>query len=237
MLRRRIVRWVAAAACAFAACRADDAHREYLRALEAADRGAPIAEQLAHVERAIGIAPDRAPYYELRAGYRRHAGDFDGAEADYGRAIELRERAYLYFERGNVIASRGDPARALADLDRAIALEAWNHQFYRSRALARAAAGRGAAALADADVLARELPQQGQTWHARGVALLALGRVDEARADLERAAEMRPELAYVHADLARARERVGDAQGAAAARAREAETRNPGCPACGDPYH
>jgi tetratricopeptide (TPR) repeat protein len=226
-----------AAAIALLACRADEGRREYFAALEAAKHGAPVAVSLAHVERAIRHAPDRAPYYELRADYRRALGDLAGAEADYGRAIDLRDRPYLHFARANVIALRGDPARALADYDLAIAREAWNVQFYRGRALARAAAGRGAEALADAEHLLAQTPQQAESWHARGVARLAVGRPQDALGDLDRAIAEQPELLYAYADRARAREQLGDTAGAAADRARAAEARASGCGACADPYH
>ena len=145
-----------AACLALLGCGDDPARREYFAALEASKHGRPLEESLAHIDRAIALHPDRAEYYETRAGFRRSLGHLDGAEADYDRAIELRDRAYLRFERANLLAARGEPERALADYDLAIALEAWNAQFYRGRALARAAVGRGAEALADAEHLVAE---------------------------------------------------------------------------------
>jgi tetratricopeptide (TPR) repeat protein len=218
----------------------DPAEREYFAALEAADRGAPLEEQLAHVERAIAIAPEpRADYFQMRAGYRASLGDLPGAEADYGRAIELSQQPYLRFQRANLIAHRGEPVRALADYDRAIAAQPENAQFYRGRALARAAAGRAAEALADAEHLMAKLPQQAETWHARGVARLALGQAREALADFDHTIGAQPELAFAWSSRAAARERLGDVQGAAADRAQAAKTaeEKSGCGYCLHPWH
>jgi tetratricopeptide (TPR) repeat protein len=223
-----------------AACGRDDAQREYFAALEAADRGASLEEQLRHVERAIRISPEpRAAYFQLRAGYRASLGDPAGAESDYDRAIELSDQPYLHFERGNLIARGGDPGRALADFDRAISAQPENIQFYRSRALARAAAGRAAEALTDAEHVMERLPQQAPSWHARATVRLALGQPREAIADLDHALAAQPELAYAWDTRAEARERIGDAQGAVADRAQAAKTmeEKAGCGYCLDPWH
>ena len=224
--------------CAALACRGDPAEREYFAALEAADVGAPIEEQLAHVERAIVLAPERAPYYEMRGGYRARLGDLEGASADYDRLIALQDRPYARFLRANLTAKRGEPARALADYDRAIEAQPWNLQFYRGRALARAAVGRGEDALADAERLVAAQPQWAPSWHARAVALLAVGRPQAALADIERALGMSPESAYFWSTRAEANERLGDAQSAARDRSLATKTaeEQAGCGNCLDPY-
>ena len=238
MDRRRTL--AAALVFGLLACGRDPAQDEYFAALEAADRGAPLEEQLAHVERAIAIAPEpRAAYFQMRAGYRTSLGDLAGAEADYGRAIELSEQPYLRFQRANLIAHGGEPERALADYDRAIAAQPENAQFYRGRALARAAVGRAAEALADAEHLRGELPQQAETWHARGVARLALGQARLALADFDHTIGAQPELAFAWSSRAAARERLGDVQGAAAdrAQAEKMAEEKAGCGYCLHPWH
>lgn len=223
---------------AVVACGDDPAERHYFAALEASDRGAPLEEQLAHVERAIALAP-RAPYYEMRAGVRAGLGELRDAESDYGIAIALGDRPYLRFERANLICTRGEPARALPDFDLAIAQQPANTQFYRGRALALAAVGRAAEALADAEHLVAEVPQQAESWHARGVALLALGRTRDALADFDHALRDRHDLAYVWSARAEAYERLGDVQSAAADRAQAAKAaeEQAGCGVCLRPYH
>jgi tetratricopeptide (TPR) repeat protein len=227
--------WLLVAALA---CRDDPAEREYFAALELADVGAPLEEQLAHAERAIALAPERAPYYETRGGYRARLGDLEGASADYDRLIELRDRPYARFLRANLTAKRGDPARALADYDRAIEAQPWNLQFYRGRALARAAVGRSDDALADAERLVAEQPQWAPSWHARPVALLAIGRPQAALADIERALAMSPESAYFWSARAEAHERLGDVQSAARDRSLAAKTADEkaGCGYCLGPF-
>ena len=56
-------------ACLAAGCDtiADEARREYFKALELSKTGHPQEERLAHVDRAVQLAPTAAGYLELRA--------------------------------------------------------------------------------------------------------------------------------------------------------------------------
>ena len=56
---------------------------------------------IAHLDRAIKIAPDFAPAYVGRGDAKDAKGDYDGAIADYNRAVELDPSfADAYYNRG-----------------------------------------------------------------------------------------------------------------------------------------
>ncbi|GHU09492.1 lipoprotein [Spirochaetia bacterium] len=55
-------------------------------------------ESLAEFNRAIGLNPDNFLAYIYRAGLRDEAGDFDGAEQDYEKIIQLNPGYYFAFE-------------------------------------------------------------------------------------------------------------------------------------------
>jgi tetratricopeptide (TPR) repeat protein len=194
--------------------------------------------QVALLSRAIALQPRRAWYRETRAIYRIDLRDYGSAAADLDTAIVLMDRPYLRFLRGLVTCERGDPARAIADFDAAIAAQPRNTQFYRGRSLALSAVGRYREALQDANHLVAVVPQQAESFYARGVARSGLGYDWEAVADFDRALTLRPELIYPLDARARSHERLGRAAEAATDRdrARRAEAEHPSCALCVDPF-
>lgn len=221
-----------------ASCVWDAAEREYLAALRGEEEDMTREEQIAHLDRALQIAPGRARYFETRAIYRIDLLQFDRARADLDRAIELAERPFLRFLRGLTLCQTGRYSQALPDFDAAIAGQPENAQFYRGRALARVELGMTAEALADADQLVALAPQQAQSHYARGRALFALGRFEEALTEYDEAIRQQPELVYPRSARADCLEQLGDATGAAAeheeARRVAAERRR--CRLCTDPF-
>jgi len=219
-------------------CAPDPAGREYYAALRGEESGMTREQQIAHVDRALALAPRRAGYYETRATYRLDLRQWVAARADLDASIRLADRPYARFLRGLAACELGLFDKAVADFDTAIAREPKNAQFYRGRSLAKATKGDPGGALADADRLLQLAPQQGESHYARGVALLALGRDREAVPEFDTALKLRPELAYVLEARADAHERLGeqplaDADRAAFAAATE---RQRNCAPCRDPY-
>jgi tetratricopeptide (TPR) repeat protein len=221
-----------------AGCGHDAADREYLTALDGDEKGMTLEEQIAHIDRAILLAPDRAYLYDTRAGYMIDLRQFDRARHDFDRSIELLPRPYSYYMRGMASCQAGDVARSLADFDTAIARQPQNDQFYRGRSLARSATGDVAGALEDAEHLVRRVPQRGESYYARGVALALLGRDREAVLDFDKAASIRPELVYVVEARANSLERLGEVARAQADRDAVTKLRyeRQGCAACLDPF-
>ena len=195
-------------------------------------------EQIARIDRAIALAPDRAWYRETHAIYCIDLHRFEQATADLDTAIVLADRPYLRFLRGLVTCQRGEYARSLADFDLAIRGQPENAQFYRGRALARAAVGRHQEALADADRLVTLAPQQGESYYARGVALSGLGRDREAVAQFDESLRRRPELVYPLRARAASYDRLGEGSRAAADRdeARRKEEHDSNYALCLDPF-
>jgi len=229
---------VAAAAMLAAGCGHDRADREYFAALDGEEKGMTREEQIAHIDQAILLAPERAYYYDTRAGYYIDLRQFDRARIDLDRSIELLPRPYVYFLRGMASCQAGEAGRSLVDFDPAIAGQPKNAQFYRGRSLARAATGDALGALEGAEHLVAALPQQGESYYARGVALALQGRDAEAVADFDRALSIRPELAYVVEARAKSLERLGDAERARADHdaAERLRVENSGCAPCLDPF-
>ena len=220
------------------ACAPDPAQREYLAALKGKESGMTREEQIAHVDRAIALAPKRAEYYETRATYRLDLQRWVAARADLDLSIRLVDRPYARFLRGLAACELGLFDKAVADFDTAIARDPKNAQFYRGRALAKATKGDPGGALEDADRLLAVAPAMGESHYARGVALLALGRDREALPEFDAALRIRPELAYVLEARALAHERLDQDEQAAADRAAfvDVTERQRNCAPCRDPY-
>jgi tetratricopeptide (TPR) repeat protein len=185
-LARIVVLWVA---CLAAGCGGGDAEarREYFKALELSKTGQPLEAQLAHVDRAVRLEPTGATYLEKRAGLLFGLGRLAEARVDYDRTVELADRPYLRFERADLLCALGEDDAAHADLDRAIAAQPENIQFYSRRALARLALGRVAEARADVDHAIASSPGGGgeSERYARAAVLLLEGKPAEALPDLD----------------------------------------------------
>lgn len=227
---------------AIAACGRDEADRVYFEALAGDKVGKPCQEMIGLVDRAIALRPDRASYYQHRAGYRVGMSDLAGAKTDIDRAIALTDEPYLRYQRAIILCKSGRCAEALPDLDAALAAQPENTQFYRVRAIARVAAGMPEKALQDGERMVAQMPQHGESYYARGVARLALGQTQAALADLDTTLKLRPDLVYPLASRADAYQKLGDTARAAADRAESARRSegNAGCRGCGvcaDPLH
>jgi tetratricopeptide (TPR) repeat protein len=72
---------------------------------------------------ALAGAPGLVPAWANRASLRYETGDLTGAVADLTRALELEEKAELYFNRSIALRDLGRPAEALDDLRRAHAMD------------------------------------------------------------------------------------------------------------------
>ncbi|HEY8122072.1 MAG TPA: hypothetical protein VII78_12200 [Myxococcota bacterium] len=237
---RAVALTIALASCVLAACGRDAAEQAYFAALEQEGAGVPARQLIPYVDRAIALAPERAHYWQKRGEYRAALGELEGAEADFDRALALREAPFLRFERGLVRTQRGNLSKALADFDAAIAAQPANAQFYRGRALARVASGEARGGLADAARLLALSPADGESLYPRGVARAALGDLRAALADFDAVLRRRPDLIYVL--LARANcldqlQYVVRARADRAAFARASSGPDAGCGVCENPLH
>ena len=225
-------------ALTLASCTADSAEREYLVALEGEETDMGREGQIAHLDRAIRLAPDRARYYETRAIYEIDLGNFEAARQDLDRTIALAARPYVRYLRGLVLCQMGRFAESLQDFDAAIAEQPENSQFYRGRSLARVTLGLIEEGMADAEALVALAPQWAPSHYVHGVALAAAGRDEDAVAAFDLALAQQPELVYPLEARAASHERLGQVASALADRAEAADKARPGrgCGYCLDPY-
>ena len=199
-------------------CGPDEAARESLAAARGDEEGLTREEQIAHLDRAIALAPDRLSYRVSRAIAWIDVRQFDRAVQDLSFTLEQREHPYEHFLRGLALCQQGSFLLAIPDFDRAIELQPENSQFYRGRALALLELGRSREALEDAEHLVRMAPRHGKSFYVRGRARHAVGELREALHDLDRAVEMQSDLVYPLLARAETREASGDREGAAADR-------------------
>lgn len=101
--------------------------------------GGDLARAMGDFDLALEIDPEHASTHVCRGAARKEAGDLDGALADFESALTKmpHHEADLLHRRAGVLALRGDFAAAVADYDRAVAIEPENLFYYISRGNAR----------------------------------------------------------------------------------------------------
>jgi tetratricopeptide (TPR) repeat protein/predicted Ser/Thr protein kinase len=188
-----------------------------------------LAGARADLDRAVALDPALATAWLLRGLVRRRAGDLAGAKDDLTRALELAPdhvRANLAHLALGELALREwgrAPGRAtdapalrtaLANLERAVALDAGHALAWALRA--EALAGRGDALGARRDYArALELePGRKETWYERAVLHLELLDPPRALADLREALALDPGWADAYVRRALVRVSAGDVDGA-----------------------
>lgn len=143
-------------------------------------------------------------------------GDLDQAQAQFEAALAAGpENADLRNSLGEVLIGKSRVVEAVAEFDRAIALDSARFAFRINRARARALLQRWAGAVEDYRVAAARRPDDYATHYNLGLALMELQRYDAASRAIERAITLAPDqssllvvlgTAYVaaeHQDLAR----------------------------------
>jgi tetratricopeptide (TPR) repeat protein len=133
-------------------------------------------------------------------------GHYDAAVYRFTRAIEADDSDWKAYAGRARAHSRNldlddppggkkgsDIPAALADYDRAIALQPANAQIYVNRAVVRAIGGRESDALRDIDEAIGLNPSDGLSYGYRGLVLLRMGREAEAQPEFERCMQMQPD--------------------------------------------
>jgi tetratricopeptide (TPR) repeat protein len=93
---------------------------------------------------------NRAEAYKLSGNAKFDRGDYQGAIADYTRAISLDSNfAIAYYNRGNAKSEIGDYSAAIADYTRAIKISHNDSRFYINRGFSKYKLGNKSGALAD----------------------------------------------------------------------------------------
>jgi tetratricopeptide (TPR) repeat protein/predicted aspartyl protease len=95
--------------------------------------------------------------------------------------------AASYARRGTARLGRGDPAGALADLDRAVSMDPDNPEYFRQRASAYQSAGKLDASIADIEKLVKLKPDDVQGHLLLAVARRGKGDIPASRAEMKKA--------------------------------------------------
>jgi tetratricopeptide (TPR) repeat protein len=141
--------------------------------------------------------------------------DYQGAFADYDRAIQLKpDYAIAYYNRGGVRSALGDKKGAISDFDRAIQLNSDDATTYHNRGVARSALGDNEGAFSDYDRAIRLKPDDAKAYNNQGIARGALGDNEGAFSDYDRAIQINPDLAEAYNNRGLARRNLGDNEGA-----------------------
>ena len=161
--------------------------------------------------------PEEADLYYAQALSKQKTGDWDGALADYNRAIELNPRyTEAYNNRGNIRSKKGDADGAIADFDRALEIDPQHTKSYNNRGSAKEKKGDLTGAIADYTRAIEQDPQYAHAYFNRGTAKSTKGDVDGAIADLTRAIELAPKDPDTYGARGIARKAKHDLEGAIA---------------------
>ena len=148
-----------------------------------------------------------AETYFIRGCEKAELRDYNGAIADYTRAIRLKpDDANAYYNRGNAKRELGQHFAAIADYDTAIRLKPDDANAYLNRGVAKAQLGQHFAAIADYDTAIRLKPDDADAYYNRGNAKRELGQHFAAIADYDTAIRLKPDdaNAYLNRGVAKA---------------------------------
>ena len=142
--------------------------------------------------RAIELSPKDAALYNNRGLARTFVSDLPGALVDYNRAIELNPNyALAYYNRGRVHWRNGRKGDlALADLTRAIELDARLPFAFSVRADIYAEMGKHADAISDFTRVIEVEPRSSGAYVSRSRSYIETGDFDKALSDANRAIEL-----------------------------------------------
>jgi tetratricopeptide (TPR) repeat protein len=159
--------------------------------------------------------PGNADAYNNRGYSKQIKGDFDGAIADYSKAIELKpDFALAYINRGNSKQFKGDVDGAIADYSATIDLRTDYAEAYNCRGYAKQTKGDLDGAIADHSKAIELKPDFALAYINRGNAKHLKGDLDGAITDCTKAIKLKPDFADAYVTRAAAKAAKTDWDGA-----------------------
>ena len=126
------------------------------------------------------------------------------------KAAAAGNDAQAYTTRGQALARSGKTEEALAEFDKAIALDPYNAHALYSRGLLYQGEKQHQLAIDDFTAANGLTPQQAEPLLGRALSYLALDKIKEAAADLDEAVQADPQNAQIWTTRGLAYERLGD---------------------------
>lgn len=153
--------------------------------------GLPIILLLLATVTAPAQEPVSAEQFSQRAINRFEKNDFDGAIADFTKAIELnaQQQEFCFYFRGLALYRRGRLEEAIADLSKAISLKQ-HPRFYDDRGNMLAQKGDFDRALADLNQAIEMEPRYAKAFGDRGIVRLMRGDDTTAELDFKKCFEL-----------------------------------------------
>ncbi|ABM79600.1 tetratricopeptide repeat-containing S1 family peptidase [Prochlorococcus marinus] len=155
--------------------------------------------------------------YFLRAYAKKKLKDYQGAIADYSKALEINpEDANTFNNRGNAKHGLGDYQGAISDYTKAIELDPQHALAYDNRGYSKHDLKDYQAAIADYNKAIEIDPQYAIAYNNRGTAKDDLKDYQGAIADYNKAIELDPQHAFAFSNRGITKRNLGDTQGAIA---------------------
>ena len=140
------------------------------------------------LSQAIGITPEDATLFRMRADVYSLQGENANARADFSTAVRLSPNdADLYNFRGYFLMGQGLGAEARADFDKAISINPKHGAALNNRGLLALGGKDYKTAVADFSLAIEADRNLSDAWNNRGFAQMKLNELDKAMADIKQA--------------------------------------------------
>jgi tetratricopeptide (TPR) repeat protein len=155
-------------------------------------------EALVAIESAISLQPDNANLYSQKGGILSDLKRYAEAEVALNQAIKLNPRSAFYSNRGSLYYNQGKPELALADYNKAIALNPNLASAYYNRGILYGNQRKPELALADYNKAIALNPNYADAYNNRGNLYKNEGKPDLALPDFNKAIALNPNLVQAY---------------------------------------
>jgi tetratricopeptide (TPR) repeat protein/S1-C subfamily serine protease len=149
---------------------------------------------------AIQLEPNDLKWLNQKANVFQESKQYNKSISIYNEIIQKEPKAYAYTNRGKAKSALGNKKEAIADYDRAIAINPKHAMAYTNRGNAKSALGNKKEAIADYDRAIAINPIFAMAYYNRGLAKYGLGNKKEAIADFDLAIAINPKYVEAYYD-------------------------------------